>query len=161
MNSVFFKTQLTLFRPKNSIGFEKRLNSCEKMSKICKIILSADVFTSKQNLGKHSTVHFFSCIHFFLVANGIRRVPEMGSMQGQNSTSVSAEEHDIKKWGEMCTKMNGCNATTGNHPEPRNADSTNGDSNNNHSESGTAATVVDSSGNGNNAAVLPDMDFSN
>ena len=26
------------------------------MLKICKIILSADVFTSKQNLGKHSTV---------------------------------------------------------------------------------------------------------
>ena len=35
---------------------EKRLKSCEKMSKICKIILTADVFTTKQNLGKHSTV---------------------------------------------------------------------------------------------------------
>ena len=35
---------------------EERLNSCEKMSKICKITLSAFVFTTKQNLGKHSTV---------------------------------------------------------------------------------------------------------
>ena len=33
-----FSTQLTLFRPKNSNWFEQRLNSCEKMSKICKII---------------------------------------------------------------------------------------------------------------------------
>ena len=52
-----FSIQLTLFRPKNSIGFKKRQNSYEKMSKICKIILSADVFTTKQNLGKHSTVY--------------------------------------------------------------------------------------------------------
>ena len=36
---------------------EKRLQSCEKMSKICEIILSADVFTRKQNHEKHSTVH--------------------------------------------------------------------------------------------------------
>ena len=33
-----FSTQLTLFRPKNSIGLKKRLKSCEKMSKICEII---------------------------------------------------------------------------------------------------------------------------
>ena len=35
---------------------EKRLHSCEKMSKNWEIILSADVFPAKQNLGKHSTV---------------------------------------------------------------------------------------------------------
>ena len=51
-----FSTQLTLFRPKNSIGLKKRLKSYEKLPKICQIILSADVFTSKQNLTKHSTV---------------------------------------------------------------------------------------------------------
>ena len=39
---------------------EKRLKSCEKKSKICQIILSGDVFTTKQNLGKHSTVHNLS-----------------------------------------------------------------------------------------------------
>ena len=35
-----------------------------KMSKVCEITLSADVFTTKQNLGKHSTVHSF--IEFIL-----------------------------------------------------------------------------------------------
>ena len=53
-----FSTQLTLFRPKNSIGLKKRLSSCEKMSKNSKIILSADVFTTKQNIAKHSTVQW-------------------------------------------------------------------------------------------------------
>ena len=51
-----FSAQLTLFRPKKLNWFEKRLNSCEKKSKNCKIILSADVFTTKQNLAKYSTV---------------------------------------------------------------------------------------------------------
>ena len=74
-----FSTQLTFLRPNNSIGFEKRLKSYEKISKICKIIKSADVFTAKQNLGKHSTVHcalveivFCYKISFFLIQ--IRRV---------------------------------------------------------------------------------------
>ena len=49
----------------NSIDFikakkvDKRLNSSVKMSKICKFTLSADIFTTKTNLGKHSTVHQF------------------------------------------------------------------------------------------------------
>ena len=46
---------------------EKRLKSCEKTSKFCKIILLADVFTTKQNLKKHSTVQFWQKnrrIHF-------------------------------------------------------------------------------------------------
>ena len=55
-----FSTQLTLFRPKNSFGLQKSPNSCEKMSKFSKIILSAEVFTTKQNLAKHSTVQPFN-----------------------------------------------------------------------------------------------------
>ena len=38
------------------------LNSCEKMSKICQIILLADVFKTKENLAKYSTavlIRFF------------------------------------------------------------------------------------------------------
>ncbi len=58
-----FTNELSLFF--NSIEYlclnkvnwvEKRLNSSVKMSKIYKITLSVDVFTMKQNLGKHSTV---------------------------------------------------------------------------------------------------------
>ena len=49
MNSVFFQANLGL----NKVNWvEKRLKSCEKMSKIGKIIVSADVFTTKQNLEK-------------------------------------------------------------------------------------------------------------
>ena len=64
-----FSTQLTLFRPKNSIGLKKRLNSCEKMSKICKITLSADVFKTKQNLAKHSTVHSQSVLRSLVTSS--------------------------------------------------------------------------------------------
>lgn len=67
----------------------------------------------------------------------IRRVPEM-----QNCTSQESQDHDLKKWSEMC-KMN--------NSSPRNsasaASSSNGDSNNNHSANGDS--------------VLPEMDFSN
>ena len=49
------------------------------MSKICKIILSVDVFTTKQNLGKHSTVYWFNYfsnskldIFLFQEVNGIQ-----------------------------------------------------------------------------------------
>ena len=53
----------SFFKPIELLGLnkvnwvEKRLKSCEKMSKICKITLSADVFTTKHNLRKHFTEH--------------------------------------------------------------------------------------------------------
>ena len=57
-NQPFFK--LIEFLGLNKVNWvEKGLISCEKMSKICKITLSADVFTTKQNLGKHFTVEGF------------------------------------------------------------------------------------------------------
>ena len=49
-------SQLSLYTLIKSIGLKIRLNSLVKMSKTCKITLSADVFTTKQNLRKHSTV---------------------------------------------------------------------------------------------------------
>ena len=58
----FLKWIQSFFKPIEFLGLnkvnwvEKRLNSYEKMSKISKIILSADVFTTKQNLDKHSNV---------------------------------------------------------------------------------------------------------
>ena len=42
---------------------EKRLKSDLKMSKICEIILSTDIFTTKQNLRKHSTVHWHQIVN--------------------------------------------------------------------------------------------------
>ena len=47
-----FSTQLRYFDFVKSIGLKKRLNSTGKMSKICKILLSADVFTTHQNVGR-------------------------------------------------------------------------------------------------------------
>ena len=44
---------------------EARLNSVVKMSKIYKIMLSADVFATKQNLGKVT----FNCIELVLIKN--------------------------------------------------------------------------------------------
>ena len=42
------------------------------MSKICKITLSADVFTTKQNIRKHSTVNLDHKNHIDFSANGPR-----------------------------------------------------------------------------------------
>ena len=53
-----FSTQLSFYALIKSIGMQKILNSLVKMLKICKITLSADVFTTKENLGKHSTVRW-------------------------------------------------------------------------------------------------------
>ena len=55
-SSLFFKPIEFLGLNKVN-GIEKRQKSCKKMSKICQITLSADVFTTGQNLAKHSTVH--------------------------------------------------------------------------------------------------------
>ena len=58
----------SFFKPIEFLGlnnvnwFEKRLKSCEKMSKICQITLSADVFTAKQNLRKHSIVQWLDLL---------------------------------------------------------------------------------------------------
>ena len=60
----FFTWIQAFFNPIEFLGLkkvnwvEKRLKSCEKMSKLSKIILSADVFLTKQNHGKHSTVPY-------------------------------------------------------------------------------------------------------
>ena len=64
----FYQWIESFFNPIEFLGLnkvnwvEKSPNSCKKMSKICKITLSADVFTTKQNLGKPSTVHRASTI---------------------------------------------------------------------------------------------------
>ena len=58
MNSVFFQANAAW----KLNWIEKRLNSCEKMSKICKIMLSADVFTTKQNVVRHCD--FINFLHF-------------------------------------------------------------------------------------------------
>ena len=42
-----FSTQLSFYALIKSIGLEKRLNSLVKMSKICQITLSADVFDNE------------------------------------------------------------------------------------------------------------------
>ena len=70
MNFVFFHINW-VFRPKKKVNWvEKRLKSCEKMSKICGIILSVDVFPRNQNLAKHSIVPCYCyclCIHCSVV----------------------------------------------------------------------------------------------
>ena len=53
--SLFFKP-IEFFGLNKVNWVEKRLKSCEKMSKICKNTLSADVFRTKLDLRKHSTV---------------------------------------------------------------------------------------------------------
>ena len=59
-----FANELSLFNSIDSLclnkvnWIEKRLNSWKKMSQICEITLSADVFTTNLSLEKHSTVPF-------------------------------------------------------------------------------------------------------
>ena len=51
-----FFNSVDLIKPYKLNWVDKRLNSSVKMWKICQITLSADVFTTKHNLRKHSTV---------------------------------------------------------------------------------------------------------
>ena len=75
------------------------------------------------------------------MANGVQRVPEI-------QTKTEEGGHDLKKWSDVC-KMS---PSTNGYPKRsesslgNSSNSTNGDSNNNHSSDGS---------------VLPDMDFSN
>ena len=66
--SLFVKT--IEFLGLNKVNWvEKRLKSCEKMSKICEMTMSADVVTTIQNLKKHSTVQPFCCSIICLLCN--------------------------------------------------------------------------------------------
>ena len=57
-----FSTQLSFYALIKSIGLEKRLKSLVKMSKICEITLSADVFSPNQNIGRQH--EFENFLHF-------------------------------------------------------------------------------------------------
>ena len=92
------------------------------MSKICEIILSADVFTTKQNLTKHSTVPYIDIIQKCVLSDEV--VPPVDQIEDQeierkkNSTSfihfdsTSTERRcanffptvSVKKTGWRCSR---------------------------------------------------------